>query len=360
MRPFCEHAPMNDHPLHMSEPVWVLDDPRAGTSAQAIGIAERLGVPFRRIPLTWNWFAHMAGLARHGSLLGLSAPARGVNVSGTPWSRPGGRPWSTNATLTIPTEDVPRLVISSGSRSAAVALWLRDKFDCRLVHCMRPGLGGLLRWQAFDLLVIPKHDNPPPGDNVLTVMGAPHRISPLLLSTAEANWRERLGHLPHPRVALLVGGSARGALPAAVAHRLGQSVAQMTAARGGAVLATTSRRTGAAGAHALAAGLGTVLHTLYRWGEPGENPYLGILATADAIVATADSVAMLSEATATSAPVFVAAPELAGTRHRRLIASLTAANLIRPLTDNVAPWTRPPLDEAGRVANEILRRFPLD
>ena len=54
----------------------MLDDPRAGTAAQAIGIAERLGVPFRRIPLTWNWMAHVAGLSRRGSLLGLAARSR--------------------------------------------------------------------------------------------------------------------------------------------------------------------------------------------------------------------------------------------------------------------------------------------
>ena len=28
------------------------------------------------------------------------------------------------------------------------------------------------------------------------------------------------------------------------------------------------------------------MHQLYRWGEPGENPYLGFLASADAIVVT--------------------------------------------------------------------------
>ena len=33
--------------------VWVLADPRAGTAAQALGIAERLGLPFRSVPLAW-------------------------------------------------------------------------------------------------------------------------------------------------------------------------------------------------------------------------------------------------------------------------------------------------------------------
>lgn len=330
--------------------VWVLDDPRAGTAAQAIGIAERLGVPFRRIPLTWNWMAHVAGLSRHGSLLGLAAHSRagmGRRVPAAP--------------LAAIDEFAPALVISAGSRSAAVALWLKQRYGSRIVHCMRPGIGGLLRYPQFDLLVIPQHDNPPIAANVLPVLGAPHRVSPLILRQAALSWRERLAHLPHPRVALLVGGPvSRSNLVPALAHRLATTVARLTGQRGGAVLATTSRRTGAEATDALAAGLVRTLHVLYRWGEPGENPYLGFLANADVVVATANSVSMISEACATAAPVFVALPQLAGMRHRRLIASLHRAGHVRLLSDDISPWPRARLDEADRVAAEIRRRFPLE
>ena len=333
-----------------AERVWVLDDPRAGTAAQAIGIAERLGVPFRRIPLTWNWMAHVAGLSRRGSLLGLVAPMRAGMARRT-----------TTPSVQVMEETGPALVISSGSRSAAVALWFKERYGSRIVHCMRPGIGGMLRYPMFDLLVIPQHDHPPVASNVIAVLGAPHRVSPLILRQAEAAWHERLSHLPHPRVALLVGGPVRGTdLQPALAHRLGTVVARLTAERGGAVLATTSRRTGSEATDALAAGLARTLHVLYRWGEPGENPYHGFLASADAIVATADSVSMISEACATAAPVFVALPELAGARHRRLIASLHRAGQVRLLGDDISPWPRVRLDEADRVAAEIRRRIPLD
>ncbi|HEY0421187.1 MAG TPA: mitochondrial fission ELM1 family protein, partial [Acetobacteraceae bacterium] len=290
-------APAPDQPrLVPHASVWVLDDPRVGTAAQAIGIAERLGVPFRRVPMAWGWMAHMAGLAPGGSLLGLSSAARLV------------------AGLDV--EAGPRLVISAGRRSAAVALWLKRQFGCHVVHCMSPGMAGLLGWQNFDLLVIPEHDRPPLAPNVFPVLGAPHRASPLLLHQAEVAWRDRLAHLPHPRVTLLVGGPVRGTdMQPALAHTLGRRVARLASARGGAVLATTSRRTGREATEALAAGLSSALHLLYRWGEPEENPYLGFLASADAIVVTADSVSMISEACATQAGVYMALPELAGRRN---------------------------------------------
>jgi mitochondrial fission protein ELM1 len=321
--------------------VWVLDDPRPGTSAQALGIAERLGVPFRRIPLGWGRFPHLAGLVPGGSLFGLNEPARRATMAGT--------------------AEPPALVISAGRRSAAVALWVKSQYGARIVHCMSPGLAGLLAHSAFDLLVIPEHDNPAPADNVLPVLGAPHRLSPLLLSQAEAAWRERLAHLPHPRIALLVGGPVRAVgMPPALAHTLGRRVARIASARGGSVLASTSRRTGSEATEALAAGLSTSLNLVYRWGEPGENPYRGFLASADAIIVTADSVSMISEACATTAAVYVALPELAGRRHHRLVQSLIAAGQVRMFGNGIGNWSRPTLDEAGRVAAEILRRFPLE
>jgi hypothetical protein len=183
----------------------------------------------------------------------------------------------------------------------------------------------------------------------------------LILRQAEAAWRERLSHLPHPRVVLLVGGPVHGTeMVPALAHRLGKVVARLTAERGGAVLATTSRRTGTEATDALAAGLSRTLHELYRWGEPGENPYHGFLASADAIVVTADSVSMISEACATAAPVLVALPELAGSRHRRLLATLQRAGQVRLLGSDLSPWPRGSLDEAERVAAVIRQRFSLD
>jgi mitochondrial fission protein ELM1 len=324
--------------------VWVLDDPRAGTSAQAIGIAEQLGLPFRRIGVSFNWWAHAAGLARRGSLTGLAESRGGPLVTAVAaLAGVGGQ---------------PRLVLSAGSRAAPVALWLKDRLGCRIVHCMRPGLGGLFRWGDFDLLVVPEHDSPGAAGNVIPVLGAPHRVSPAALRAASLRWRDRLDHLPHPVVALLVGGPVRGAnLEPARAHSLGVAVARAAAAIGGSVVATTSRRTGTEAADALAAGLGRAMHLIYRWGEPGENPYLGFLAAADSVVVTADSVSMISEACATGVPVHIALPELATGRHRRLVASLIEAGQVRSFRGHLGTWSRAPLDEAGRVAAEIRARF---
>ncbi len=313
-------------------PVWVLDDPFDRTADQAIAIAERLGVPHLRVPLAWNWRAHLAGLSRRGSLAGLLAP-------GWPFSAPQG----------------PALAISTSPRSEAVALWLREGFGTRLVHC------GLPRWRAglFDLLVTPAHLQTQKAPNILQVLGQPHRLSPLVLSQARVSWAGRLSHLPRPLIALLVGGGGvAGEMRPVVAQALARQVARLAAAAGGSVLATTSRRTGQEATNVLANGLAASMHVLYRWGEPGENPYAGMIGLADVTIVTGDSPAMISEACGGEAPVYIASM---GDKpsHRRLHELLYHAGQARPLGPSLALWPRTPLDEAGRVASEIRSRMSM-
>jgi mitochondrial fission protein ELM1 len=301
--------------------IWVLADPRAGTAAQALGIAERLGRPFRTVPLQWG------GLARlplpWPSLAGLTAEAR----------RGFAPPW-------------PALSISAGRRAAPVARWLGQR-GARTVHCMRAWPAG-----GLDLMVIGRHDSPPEAPGILPILGAAHRVSPARLAEARAEWAE-FGALPGPRVGLLLGGPIRGeGLDPAIAASLGARIAGF----GGSVLATASRRTGPAATEALAKTLAAVPHRLQRWGDTGPNPLLGIMAWANLLVVSGDSVSMISEALVTDAPLFIAPLGDEGRRHRALHESLYAAGQARPLSAAPVPFTRAPLDETARIVAEIHAR----
>lgn len=299
--------------------VWVLADPRAGTAAQALGIAARLGVGHRVVPLEW------------GPLARLPLPV--PTLAGLRDRAGFAPPW-------------PRLAISAGRRSAPVARWLAAR-GVRIVHCMRA-------WPAtgIDLMVIGRHDRPPEAPNILPILGATHGLTPDRLAEARAAAPE-LGALPSPRIALLVGGKVRGeGLDSALAAGLGAQVAGFA----GSVMATTSRRTGEAAADALAAALAPVPHRLHRWGRGGANPLLAFMAWADGLVVTGDSISMLSESLVTTAPIFVAPLGAEGPRHLAMHESLYAAGQARPISAALAPFPRRPLDETGRVAAEIRAR----
>jgi mitochondrial fission protein ELM1 len=314
-------AAMSDGP---EAAVWVLADPRAGTAAQALGIAERLGVPFRTLALEWGLLAALPW--PWPSLAGLAPGTRGR--IGPPW---------------------PGLVISAGRRAAPVSRWLRRR-GARTVHCMRPGFGAL----DFDLLVIGRHDDPPAAPNILPVLGATHRVSPQVLAAARAAW-PGLEEMPRPRVALLLGGAVRGE---GMAPEEALAIAERVIPWAGSVLATTSRRTGEAAATALAARLAGVPGMLHRWGGAGPNPYAAFLAVADAVVVTGDSVSMLSEALATAAPVFIAGAPPEAPRHQALHAALVAAGQAAPLDAFPDAAPRAVLDETGWVAAEVRMRWP--
>ena len=294
-------------------PVWVLDDPGSAASGQASAIAGRLAMPFRRLHTT---------------------PAQP--------HRPGG--------------PGPGLVISAGRRAGLRALLLRSRHGCRVVHCSPTRLSALL---PHDLIVLPQQACRPDDlreagrgeGRLVPVMAPPNVVSTELLGQARELWTERLSHMPHPRL-LLVFGSPDSKL----ALQVGRHVASLARERGGCVL-VSMLAPGLAAAEALAAGLSNCLHLLYRAGEPGENPTLGFLSHADAVITARVGALTLSEVCAAQAPVFAAHAEGEAGTTRRLLADLQAAGQVRPLQHDLSPWPRPPLDEAGRIALMIQARF---
>jgi hypothetical protein len=103
-----------------------------------------------------------------------------------------------------------------------------------------------------------------------------------------------------------------------------------------------------------------------RWFAPthaqtddSDNPYPGLLAWADRIVCTADSVNMLSEACATHVPVFVLGQDRVRGKLQRFHAALRERGRVRPFDDALTPFDVAPLRETARVAAEVRERLGL-
>lgn len=312
-------------------PVWVLADDRAGNVGQCLGVAEALALPFAVKDIRYDTLGGLPNLLRGASLVGLTAASRSALVS----------PW-------------PRVVIAAGRRTAPVARWIKARSGARLVQIMDPGPGGRA---DFDLIAVPNHDGrAPAGGNVMRITGAPHRVTPAKLAEAAEVWRPRFASLPRPWIALIVGGATRKRpFPPAMAAELGRRTAALAAASGGSVLVTTSRRTGRESEDALLAELPEGY--VHRWGTPGENPYFGFLALADAVVVTGDSVSMCCEACAAPAPVHVYAPPgWVSAKHARLHEELYRLGLARPLGEGArldGGGTHPPLNAAHQIVDRL-------
>ncbi|MDE2576630.1 MAG: mitochondrial fission ELM1 family protein, partial [Rhodospirillales bacterium] len=241
------------------------------------------------------------------------------------------------------------LLIGCGGKAAAVLAALRRQARTVIIQHPRMDI------RRFDLVVAARHDALS-GPNVLVGRTALHRMTPARLAEAAALWGPRLADLPRPLVGVLVGGSnGRFRLDAAVGAALADRLAAMMRADRVGLVLTPSRRTDPAVRAILAERLRPLGAMV--WDMAGDNPYAGILALADALVVTGDSVSMLSEAVATAAPVMVASLPGRSRRIGRFVGGLIDDGRIRPYQGRLEMWPVTPLDDTAAIAAEMCRRF---
>jgi mitochondrial fission protein ELM1 len=273
-------------PLGREPLVWILNDGKPGHTTQSLGLAQALGWPCEIKELRFNRLASLqrhlnVPLGRVGSkLLGLDSDA----------SDPLSPPW-------------PDVVIATGWRPAPVARWIaqQSRGHTRLVQMGRQGA-----WLAdsFDVVLTCSHFGAPPHPRRIETLLPLHQALPEKFEQAKQRWPDLFGSEPHPHILLLVGGSTRRyRLDAEGARALAEQVQTLCEAAGGSLLAVTSRRTGAAATASLEKTLGP--ERVHRFSPGPDNPYLGYLAAADAIVVTGESESMLAEAVATGATVYI-------------------------------------------------------
>jgi mitochondrial fission protein ELM1 len=262
---------------------WLMLGHKVGDNGQILALAEALGWPCETKHLVYRRTELLTNLLAGPTLMGLVRER----------SSPLEPPW-------------PELVISAGRRNEPLVRWIQREAGgpgrVRLVPVGRPWA----RHECFDLIVTTPQYRLPDKPNILQNEAPLHRVGEAQLALARARFAERFGHLPRPRIAVILGGHAgpysmdreNGAV-------LGWYAARRAREAGGSLLVTSSARTPAAAIDALEAEL-DVPAFLYRFRrDDPDNPYLGILALADELIVTCDSMSMLAEAIATGKPVFI-------------------------------------------------------
>lgn len=310
--------------------IWAVSDGRAGIEAQALGLAEAVA---RLKP------AHI-GVKRIGWKAGLGR---------LPWRLipPGAR---TGDAVAAP---YPDIWIAAGRAtlplSSRMLKWSEGRTFVVQTQDPRAPL------DRFDLVVPPEHDGLT-GPNVFPILGAPNRITPEKLALDLARFQDRLAPLPHPRVAVVIGGKSRAHdLPLAGARALAAEIAHAIQAAGGAILLSFTRRTPAPAREAMAAALAHLPGVI--WDGSGENPYFAFLAAADAILVTEDSTNLATDAGATGKPLFILPMAGRSAKLERFHAELRRRGIARPFAGELTAPPYPPLLETDRAARELLRRY---
>ncbi len=302
----------------------ILSDGRAGHEAQTLGVAATLGATPALHRLAPRAFFNL--LAPFGP-----ADPRDAAALAPLW---------------------PDIALAAGRRTIPALRRLKRLSGGRVftVYFNRPATGT----STADLIVAPRHDGFI-GDRVITPTTPANRLTPEILAATRAAPDPRVAALPGRRVALLIGGDSRHfQFSDADATQLASAVRQIFVT-GASVMATISRRTPAPVARALVAAIAE--GPGFLWDGAGPNPYVSLRACADAILVTADSVNMTSEAAATGAPVHVFWPRGGHRRMTAFHAALAETGASRTWQGVLEDWSYPPVNATPAIAADILQAF---
>lgn len=304
--------------------IWVLLDDAAGHMNQALGVAEALNLAFEPKPIKYNDKANLPNLLLGASLKGVAT-----------------------ADIKPP---FPDIVISAGRKTFPIARYIKKQSKAKIVQLMHPGFPA---W-GIDLLVVPEHDGFTPNSKTMVTIGAPNRVQPDFLSQEAAIWERTLSHLPAPRMAVLLGGDTKGiAYSAEDGIRLAEQVQALTLGQGS-LLVSSSRRTPKVFADSFKAAIKQPMH-FHDPATSRSNPYYAFLALSGAIVTTADSVSMMSEACTTGKPVYIYKPQqFDAPKHRQLLNKLLNKGYAVTSESMTAPLgNAPTLATSNQVAERI-------
>lgn len=302
---------------------WIITEGIAGTENQCLGVAEAFGTAPKVMKIglhqPWKTLSPWLGFEQSCTFTPAIAP-----------------PW-------------PDLLIAAGRKSVAASRYIKRKSGGKTftVQLQDPKTSP----NQFDLVAAPIHDGLE-GSNVITTHGAPNRITPEKLEQARKEFAPLFEPLASSRVALMIGGNSRThqLTPEIVKNLVNQLEKQDIS-----LMITTSRRTGEENTKIIKDTLKG--KNTYFWDGKTPNPYFGMLAWADHILVTADSVSMLSDAGTTGKPVHMIPLEGGSARFNRFHKHLQDIGVMRPFSGNFDSWTYEPLNDAGFIAKEIDRRL---
>jgi mitochondrial fission protein ELM1 len=290
---------------------WVLHDGKAGMASQALGLAEATGFPFNE------------------KCRGIGFPC--ICLPPQLWSLPFRAAGSTGASLQPPWPD---LVVACDRNAAMPAPAIR-----------RVGGGRIVAAQ-----IVPEHDRAR-GARVIVTLGADHRVTQARLAAERYRFPAFVA-MPRPILSVLISGTdGSSRLTLRRVGEITEVLAGILRRGGGSIFVTASRWAGPTGLALLLKrleGLSTAI-----WDGSGENPYFAYHALADAVLVSADSVPINSEAAATGKPVHILDLDGGNAKFAHFHEAMRAASTTRPFSGRIESWSYSVPDNTARAGAAV-------
>jgi mitochondrial fission protein ELM1 len=327
--------------MNNSEDIWVLTDFRTGNAVQAIALAQSLGMNYSIKKIEYNLLAKFPNFLLGSHCAHITYESKQQLITDNP----------------------PKLIISSGRRTALVAAYLKRKYSIvKLVQIMRPNINV----NIFDLLVLPQHDafniSPNSSCSIIRTIGALNNIPDKI-----EKYQDYLLHkYPSMKsfIGVLVGGDTKDyKFSVRDANELATSVENAISYNGIPAFISFSRRT--------PQHVKDVFTKIFAWPnilydpttelDATNNPYIGILKLSKFLILTCDSVSMCSEAASTGKPIYIySPPKFNSKKHKYLIQQLIDLNIAKPLTAStgvIEEYHYNALQEVDKIADYVRSKI---
>lgn len=286
---------------------WVITNGTAGTVSQALGLAQAIGFKniVQKVFKAWFSFSMIPSIA--DKYLDKFLTSNSDKLEGL---------W-------------PDVIIGCGRRVIPFLLYIKKASGGRTycIYVQDPRISP----KHFDLIVKMQHD-PIIGDNVIATNFSLNLIAKEKLAREAKQFGHLFAHLPKPYYTIVIGGDTKR-------YKMGQAsltdllykVRSIVELSTGSVLITTSRRTPEFVQEAILSyckdNKKVYLATPY---STGGNAYYAMLAAAEKIFVTNDSVNMISEACASGKPVYaIPLLKIHLGRTKKFLKTLAENNLIK-------------------------------
>lgn len=323
---------MKKKPKQKEPKIWVFIDDRIGAANQAIDLAEEIGTNFEIKKIEYNFFVHLPNF-----FLSIFP----IYVKKSIFEK-------------LKKEKAPDLIISSGRRPAALALYFKKFFKrkTKVIQIMRPNLGP----REFEMIILPQHDSfNHTLPNVVRIIGALSNVQGKIEKTQE-EFKNKYPEIDK-FIAVIIGGSTQNyTLTLKSAKKLGEVLTVVANNHSLPLFISFSRRTPSNVKKYFREEFSWP-HVIYDPVDQGFNPYPAMLDQAEYVVATTDSISICSEVAGTGKPIYVFSPEdFKLKKHNFFIQQLVDLGIAKRLESTASyleKYDYNPLEEVKKVAKLI-------
>lgn len=324
----------------MTKNIWALLDDRAGNNNQTLGLAEELAHKLKIEPeikrIKYNSLICLPNFILRSSDLAVNK-IRSHNIYG----------------------NYPDLVIAAGRRLAPLLLNIKKNSPTtKIVQIMRP----TYMEEDFDLIITPQHDQIQKNlSNIRRSLGALNKINQTMLGKAKKEFFAKYPQTNFNLIGVFIGGNTKEYIYTEKdAFKLMNLLEQLAENHAAKLAITFSRRTPDYFKNIIYNNFQDT-HLIYDPAFGGYNPYYGIMAAANFLIVTGDSISMLSEAASSGKALYIYnANNFKSAKHLYFQQQLKDFEYAKQLDSSISQLKKfkyEALNETAKIADYIISKI---